>query len=413
MKQKKKLKNYDSITKKWGNKSFCRKFSQEIDAWLNQFDETHHELLLGLLKHFDYYLSKKLRTKAKELYDKFKSVCPVNEEELIFCKIPKKYKVGFSDFFVGEFWIANKLFNNTTIDPFELFDGVDEIPAQLVIVDDMSGSGDSFIEFCEEFFKIYSQFNKMKIYFLMLNISSVAVKRIEYFAKKQELQIILVWLNLQNPAFKKDYILEDPARQIFEYLDICKACNIKGNQLGYKNVQSLVSFEYNTPNNTLKLFWKDTSKYKALFKREDSNKKTTLNSIIYKKKQIKQINRSDPFFYNIDIDEYKLAQFMIYAVAWGKDFSVQRACFDLGLTDEQLFRIQKKLLEIKYLEFNDSRMCISENMQDFVFSSRIHKYKDIFYNLKKEQKIPFHKKLTDEFMPENFERQFRGYDKRR
>ena len=58
-------------------------------------------------------------------------------------------------------------------------------------------------------------------------------------------------------------------------------------------------------------------------------------------------------------------------------------------------------------------MSISDKMQKFVFSSRIHKYKNIFYNLKKEEKIPFHKKLSDSFMPENFEKKFNGYGERR
>lgn len=411
MVQKKSKANYNSITKKWGNRSFCRQFSQDIDNWLIQFDDAHHKLLLELLKHFDYYLNKKLKTKAKELYAKFKCVCPVGESDLIFCKIPKKYKVGFSDLFVGEFWLANNLYNNSTNDPFELFDGVDDIPKQLVIVDDMSGSGASFTNFYEEFLKVYPQMRKPEIYFLVLNISTIAIKRIEYFAKENDLKIEFVFLDQQSPAFKKDYILDNPAQQIFEYFKICIDHKIKSDQLGFHSVQSLVSFEYNTPNDTLKLFWKDTSEYKALFNREYSNKNTTLNEIIRKKKQIQLINKADPFFYNIN--DYKMAQFMIYAVAWGEEFSVCEACSDLGLTDEQFYNIQKRLLEINYLEFKDGKMCISQNMEDFVFSSRIHKYKDLFHTLKKEQKIPFHKKLTDQFIPENFDKQFHGYEKRR
>ena len=411
MVQKKYKANYNSITKKWGNKSFRKKFGQEIDDWLNQFDDYRHEFLLELLRHFDYYLDKKLKAKAKELYEKFRSICLVDETDLIFCKIPKKYKVGFTDLFTGVFWYVNKLYSNTTDDPFELFDGVDDIPNQLVVVDDMSGSGGSFIKFYEEFIKKYPQMRKTKVYFLVLNLSTVAIKRIEHFAKENGLEIELVCLEQQSPAFKKDYIFEKPIYEIFDYLEMCNDFNIKGDQLGYKNVQSLVSFEYNTPNDTLKLFWADTPNYKPLFKRENGNKNTTLNAIIRKKKHIKQVNNSDPFFY--DIDDYKLAQFMIYAVAWGKDFSVYKACNDLGLTDEQFFKIQKRLLEDNYLKFHNGRMCISDKMQKFVFSSRIHKYKNIFYNLKKEEKIPFHKKLTDSFMPENFEKKFNGYGERR
>lgn len=409
--QKKYKANYNSITKKWGDKSFCKQFSQNIDIWLNQFDNAHHELILSLLKHFDYYLDERLKAKAIELYKKFKCVCTVNEAELIFCKIPKKYKVGFSDLFVGEFWLANNLYNNSSNDPFELFADIDIIPNQLVVVDDMSGSGDSFINFYEKFLKMYPQMSKPDIYFLVLNLSTIAIKKINHFAKKNDLKIILIYLDLQSPAFKKDYILENPAQQIFEYFKICNDCNITDGLLGFKSVQSLVSFEYNTPNDTLKLFWKDTAGYKALFKREERKKNTTLNEIIRKKIQIQQVNKANPFFYNID--DYKMAQFMIYAVAWGKDFSVCKACSDLGLTEEQFYNIQKRLLEINYLEFRDGKMGISESMQEFVFSSRIRKYKDVFYNLKNNQKIPHHKKLTDHFMPENFDKKFQGYAKRR
>lgn len=235
--------NYNSITKKWGNKSFSREFGQEIDRWLNQFDEVHHDLLLELLKHFDYYLDKRLKTKAKKLYEKFKSVCPVKEEELIFCKIPKKYKVGFSDLFVGEFWHSNNLYNKSSNDPFELFAGSDIIPDDLVIVDDMSGSGESFINFYDEFLEMYPQMSKPKIYFLVLNLSTVANKRIEHFAKEKSLKIELVFLDQQSPAFKKDYILENPEQKIFEYFEICNEFNIKSGQLGFRNIQSLVSFQ--------------------------------------------------------------------------------------------------------------------------------------------------------------------------
>ena len=48
--------------------------------------------------------------------------------------------------------------------------------------------------------------------------------------------------------------------------------------LGFEEVESLVAFHYNTPNNTLGLFWQDLSDFVALFPRH-KRKKTLLKNL--------------------------------------------------------------------------------------------------------------------------------------
>ena len=97
---------YHTFTKRWGNNKLCRAFAKEIDSWLNNFDEQEQKLLLELLKHFDYYIDRRLYSKAIELYTKFQTICNEDKTKIAFCRIPKEYKVGFSDIFATCFWYA-------------------------------------------------------------------------------------------------------------------------------------------------------------------------------------------------------------------------------------------------------------------------------------------------------------------
>ena len=65
--QKQQLK-YLSVTRKWGGTEVRKEFDAKIDQWIMQFDEVERDIILELLKHFQYYTSRKLKESVLQLY---------------------------------------------------------------------------------------------------------------------------------------------------------------------------------------------------------------------------------------------------------------------------------------------------------------------------------------------------------
>ena len=402
---------YHSITKAWGNNSFCRNFATKMDNWLMQFDESERPLLLNLLKHFRYYTLNRLNSKVIKLNDKFKADHVNDYENAIFAGIEKDFGASYSALIFNTYWTKNDLFNQ--VEPhLEVLIRNDQVPPIIAIVDDYSGTGGTIIKYISKLINTNLNVKNSKIYVLLLHISEDALKNLNKFAEDENLKLDCIYLDKSDRAFNDDYIFSaiDAAINKHNYQEMCGKYNVKyENSLGYKEIAALVSFEYNTPNNTLGLFWHEIDGFVSLFGRH-KKVRTQLRDMQQKAQQNKNFRQQKIIIENIE--DTKINAFMVYCIAWGKSFSVARACYDFGLTNDQFAEIMSHLLEEGYLEYVEGKLVPSDKLKKHVFSSRFKGYKEIYYKLECDKKIPSIDSDQDKYLPKNFSDSFKGYRRR-
>ena len=237
---------------------------------------------------------------------------------------------------------------------------------------------------------------------MTIHISKDALLNIAEYAKQQEIEVSCVYLHESDRAFNAGYIYEaiEAETNKTKYGDLCKRIALsEENAFGYKQIAALVSFEYNTPNNTLGVFWSNVDDFMSLFNRH-KKQRTTLTELRQKAKQNKNFIGKKIIVQNIE--ETKLNMFMAYCAVWGNKFSVSRACFDFGFTKKQLNDIVKELIEEGYLEYEEGKLVASEKMKKYVFVSRMSDFKNIFYDLKQKNILPADVEQADTYIPKKF-----------
>lgn len=400
---------YHTITHRWGNDAFCKDFSDHLEKWLQQFSDEEKPLMLILLKNFYYYTTERINAKVKELNSQFETNYVEDYNKTVFAGIEKDFGVGFSNLICNSFWVKNGLYDRFESNLVELL-RCEQVPNIISIIDDYSGTGSTFIKYLCKLIKINSQIQFSRIYFLVLHISEDALININNFAKEQGIEIQCIYLHKSGRAFKQEYIFSeiDAALEKEKYLDICTNHKIAASiALGYREIAALVSFEYNTPNNTLGIFWNELDDFFGLFTRY-KKRRTELDELRKKARQNKNFRGRKIFIQ--DVENAKLNSFMVYCVAWGKSFSVSRACYDFGLTHKQFNDIMAELIEEGYLEYEQGRMIATKKMKEYVFSSRFKDYKKIYYELSEEEKIPINSEGQDKYIPTDFAKRFKGYN---
>ena len=408
MKEKREKIKYHSITHRWGNDTFCKDFSKQLEDWLQQFSDEEKPLMLILLKNFYYYTTERIDAKVKELNKQFKINYSEDYEKTVFSGIEKDFGVGFSNLICNSFWAKNGLYDRFESNLVELL-RCEQVPNVISIIDDYSGTGGTFIKYLCKLKNINPQIKCSRIYFLVLHISEDALINIKSFSKEEGLQVNCIYLHKSNRAFEQGYIFSEIDAKLEEkkYLNICENHKIDlSKAFGYREIAALVSFEYNTPNNTLGIFWNELDDFFSLFHRHKRHR-TELDELRKKAKQNKNFRGKKLFVQ--DIEDPKLNSFMVYCVVWGKSFSVSRACFDFGLTQKQFYDLMAELIEEGYLEYEQGRMVASEKMKEYIFSSRFKNYKKIYYDLREEKKIPITLNGEDKYIPIDFAKRFKGY----
>ena len=400
---------YHTITHRWGNDAFCKDFSEQLEKWLQQFSDEEKPLMLILLKNFYYYTTERINAKVKELNTQFKIKYNEDYNRTVFAGVEKDFGVGFSNLICNSFWVKNGLYDRFESNLVELL-RCEQVPSVISIIDDYSGTGSTFIKYLCKLIKINSQIKISRIYFLVLHISEDALININNFAKEAELQVNCVYLHRSDRAFEQGYIFSkiDVELQKEKYLGICTNHKIEFSMaLGYREIAALVSFEYNTPNNTLGVFWNELDDFFSLFSR---HKKRSTNLYELRKKARQNKNFRGKKIFIQDVEDPKLNSFMVYCVAWGKSFSVSRACYDFGLTQKQFYDIMAELIEEGYLEYEQGRMIATDKMKSYIFSSRFKDYKKIYYELSEEKKIPINLDGQVKYIPTDFSKRFKGYN---
>ncbi len=396
-KDERELIDYYNFIKNWDSKEKCLDFAVRIDAWLAQFEDTEKQLMLDILKKFSYYNKQLLQKKVAELYKKFKEE---HNEEYILSQIQKDYGVGYSDYIYDDFWMVNNLKDYAERNILDLVerDDLEEIPC-LVLVDDYTGTGKTFIDFYKKLLSINPGLGEKTTFFLTVASSSVAIENINSFAKEGGYDIHLICLEEQKRAFLDNflYVEEDSNNKRCNYEAICKKHHVKC-IFGFGDVEGLISFEYNTPNNTLGIIWNDSSEYSGLFKRH-KREETTLKMIQERARVRKIIKMHKPVINNID--DPKTNIFLAYCVIMGEGYSTAKACEDFGLSATRLDELMDMALYKEYISMESGYPEATSKLKMEMSTSRklISEFRRLINNLEKTEE---EKVCNDNYIPQQF-----------
>ncbi len=385
----------------WEEKGSRKKLVTKINNWLTQFDEDEQPEMLTLLNHFDYYSRNNLSKSVKDLYKKFREVFP--NEEFIFAKTEKEIGSSYSNIFYIEFWQKNNLYDYAQ-DNLTNVINQEEI-TNIAIVDDYMGSGNTIVNYLKKLLDINKELSKKNIVIIVLQGSQIGKQTIDNFAKDNNLKISVIASKYSKKAFDCDniYSNNEVALHRSNYSKIYdKRINNVNYKFGYKEIEALVSFYYNTPNNTLGLFWQNICGFKGLFERHEKTK-TTLSSM---KRKVKCQNNLKKIDLLRNVDDYKLDIFMIYILSKQDEFSIYDACVDFGLTEKQINEILKQLITRNYLKMENNKYVVTELMKKNIRSTQIKKFKCQFDDCGDT----IIKQTKAKYIPKNFSDKFSGYE---
>ena len=387
---------YENITSRWGGMKIREEFAERIDTWLSAFPESEHPFLLELLSEFYYYSEEQIAQKVVKLYDLFEREFSGNVNEIVFTKIIKEQGIAFSDILFVTFWLKNSISNaeNNILGLLE----ADQIPKELVVVDDYSGTGNTFIKTINEMIQENAKVKNTKFYFLTLHITKRALNVIREYEKEVGVRIKVFYLECTEEIFKGDYIYSkiEAEYKEREYIKIYERQKIKKDYiLGYKEVESLVAFHYNTPNNTLGLFWQDLGEFAALFPRK-KQRKTTLSEM---QREARNRKRRDQEIVIYGIPDEKLKVMLIYCLGQEHGIQIEEFKRTFGLNIEQAHNVLKKMLDEEYVCNKNGRFYPDVKLRSHIFLSRIKKGQDRF-QIEQKKTQEFSKQT--EYIPQKF-----------
>lgn len=354
--------------------------------------------MLELLSFFYYYSEKRVKEKVVELYQKFSELFPTKQSDIVFTKIVKDNGAAFSDIFFSSFWLNNNLCDYTEPNIITILEE-DIVPSNIAIVDDYSGTGKTFIKTVNKLIETDARIVKSTLYFLILHITQRAINQIKEYSSAVGIPINIVYLDNTKETFESDYLFEKIKSNKLKksYLDICVSHSIHKDYIfGFEDVASLVAFHYNTPNNTLGLFWTDLADFAALFPRHKKEKTTLYNM----QAQAKDRKKRRQQIVTYGIEDARLATIMAYCVANSQKLSLDNLKRDFGLTSEQLDSELRSLIEQGYIKIDKSIIIPTEKLKSHMFVSRLKKFKKSFQENECPEESTFD--VHSEYIPVNF-----------
>ena len=192
-----------------------KEMEPRIESWLSGFSEEEQKLMLDLLSNFHYYSEKRMNEKVEELYKEFVESYTGNPADVIFTKIIKEQGASFSDIFSSAFWFQNNLYDYMEPNILSLLEE-GSVPGTLVIVDDYSGTGKTFIKTIDKFIEKNRNIITTSLYFLTLHITQRAIKQIEEYSKEIGVQIKIISLEISDEAFKSGYLFEEGQASVYK-----------------------------------------------------------------------------------------------------------------------------------------------------------------------------------------------------
>lgn len=264
---------------------------EDIENWLSNFKgdvfdiQYERQIALWLLSNFVYYNIAEVKHLCKTLFRDFIHYMLINEKKEQNIEKSLKDILNESRFYplggAGEsgayimyyFRQVNKLPKDIISQPDK-----HQNVKNRIFVDDVTISGNQ----AEQYLKQYIDEDK-RIFLITLISTYESVKLLE---KKNIKVISCITLDERSKCFSKK---SDIFNGYKNKLDDCKKFtieygkkslshhDIKMPPLGYKDGEYTFGFFYNTPDNTLPIFWADNSNWKPIMKRYEKHTRSTFD----------------------------------------------------------------------------------------------------------------------------------------
>lgn len=251
---------------------------RKINEWLSNFTgeylgdvNTEHKLALWLLLNFTFYTIKDVKKLCKEIFQQFlreelkegkfeegltrnKKIEKILEDT---CFVPLGNPSESGARILYDFRTENKLGK-------KLFEVKQKKYRCLVLIDDVTISGSQAMDYLKE-----CTIQADKVYLLVFMASPDAIKNIK---KNNKLKLIYsILLDSRTKCFSEDsFVFQGEqegkikilAMKMSEYygrkiMSVFSDVYMKNFPLGFNHNQQMLGFYYNTPDNTLPIFWCD------------------------------------------------------------------------------------------------------------------------------------------------------------
>lgn len=270
----------DKLLAQWGEDNKTKNLKEKVEEWIQSINTFGYgestKVFLRLLDNFEYYSAAKINHSLVELYTEFQNIEKYHSHSVYIPIVAESGDNNSSYTMVSLYRNTNNIHKSHFIMDLQRANSGRDLTKvnNIVIIDDMSGTGDTIKKYLERLIKHHHHLLKnKKIYILLIICSSYAIDNINSFSQKHKLNIKIVSLNVREKAFKEGYIFDSNVCSKYQKLveELETSISVSSNRiLGYKNSQLLLAFNHNTPNNTLPIFWWNRNKkWNAIFPRQD------------------------------------------------------------------------------------------------------------------------------------------------
>ena len=246
-------------------------FVSIFDRWINQIPSDYRDIATTLLMSLIYISHAEVNESLSILHQQLLKDPCVNENNTIFAFIKSNHgRYNSSNEYWFEYKIKNELSSNVCITDLSMIKDCEWAHiANIVFIDDFSGTGNSFIKELERDARFLA--NK-KVFLITIVAMRQALITISDYAMERNITFIPICTIIQDKAFEQKLFADNEmARSQVEIMS--KGLGIQKEYImGYKGSQALVAFHNNTPNNTLGFIWSNTQEYSPLFPRKDEKR---------------------------------------------------------------------------------------------------------------------------------------------
>lgn len=359
---------YKEYISSWGDDRTCEEYEEKIDNWLVQFPVSDQDFMLDLVKRFRMFQGHYYTLQIKKLFLKFCETYlnwNTDANSTLFFPIKKDHnEVNNSDVFFLDFWRCNNIreYCKNNLQSLEV------LPNFVVFVDDFSGTGRTFLTALSNEIESRHELKNTKIIVLFMAVTSIALAAINQFAIEEEISLDVVFANKYEKAFSPNYCKTflEAEQEKNRYLIACQRFQLKY-LLGFDDTQALIGFGYNTPNNTLGVFWEKFNgkqlNFIPLLNRDDHRHLTLADIKNGRRQRIvsKKANKA-PYDVKREID----LLFASLCVASKKKFNRQKIIHILGITHAQFETRLSYCLEFDYLKLSDGAFLPTEKLLNII-----------------------------------------------
>lgn len=257
----------DNCIRRWGQvDEKIKKFEENFDKWCIFSNDEDAKICLGLLDKFNYYSKTYVNKELKNKHEYLLNIFNFDPDYTIYTIVKDEYgRANSSIEYFNEYVHINNINRYSRIEDINNIE--DEKYTQIenvVIIDDCIGYSETVQGFLTRY---KDRLLGKHIYLILIHLIVDSADILNTFAVDNGFDLTILCTNRMEKPF------EENSKFMNKFKEICTERNIpKSKILGRDEVQALMAFYNNTPNNTLGIFWFKTDKNIPLFPRINDEK---------------------------------------------------------------------------------------------------------------------------------------------